>query len=551
MVGALQHDPDPEIRGIAAEALSRSGGENTISVLMNATEKDLDTEVRAEAVAGLGRLQARDAAPLLESIATTTDAPASLRGNAIEALGRLGIVSVLPTLITLLNEPPPETPSSRHPADPFASSTIFSSWSSNGRWRNSDPHNISEAAANAMEALLAHARWDRRSGNLEPADVELLTRAEEALLEVLDGDGATSTRAAAALALDHAQGSAVLAALSGQTGQSISPEVRRAAIQALGLLHDPDVLPVLTNALQQDPDLEGLVAEALGMPDVTEAAPTLISLLNSKESEVRSTAARALGICGSPDAVPVLARTLESDRREDVRVACAGSLGLFVDARALPSLQGALKDRSTSVRQAAAWSLGHIGDATAVPVLIKVLSDRDNQVRFIAGCALAEIGDPSAREALAAQLEDRDSMVQLSGAVGLMFLGDDRAMDLLREALESPDTWQHYAAVMALIRHSSPETRELLSATAAHRGESGEGLIHRAVDPGGPAAFHAGLTNPRQDIRLWSASALTLLKDRGSLEVLVRALDDPDSDVREAALQGVRRIRRLPSQPVQ
>jgi len=164
-----------------------------------------------------------------------------------------------------------------------------------------------------------------------------------------------------------------------------------------------------------------------------EAVPKLLKLLSSDESELRFSAALALGILKRPEAAPELRRALTEKHRE------------LADPKAVPR------------RIAAAILLGMIGDREAVPELLRILSEPDidpHSATFLIK-ALGRIGDPSCvdpiKEYVRSELPDipvklsggvvRSSMrwsVDIAAGQVLMKFGDPMGEEIVRKYLNDP-----------------------------------------------------------------------------------------------------------------
>lgn len=92
-----------------------------------------------------------------------------------------------------------------------------------------------------------------------------------------------------------------------------------------------------------------------------EAAPALISALNSNDAILRGNAAEMLGYIASPRATDALTQILRTDRVAVVRVNAANALGSIQAASAIPALAASsVVDPSQSVRQASASALENV-----------------------------------------------------------------------------------------------------------------------------------------------------------------------------------------------
>jgi HEAT repeat protein len=225
---------------------------------------------------------------------------------------------------------------------------------------------------------------------------------------------------------------AVATVIAGATGEDV--RVRRAAVEILGDLPDPEAAGVLRTAVR-DPDAT-VRATALGSlaraGDVA-AVPVAAEALLDPEPAVRLAAIRAVEAL--PDSSPgASTRSLLADPDPAVRAAAASDIlhgtapeeGIAVlqamldtgDPRAreqaLGALEGSgsavtfdmgavgLRDADPRVRVAAARALATSDPARAVPLLVRALDDDVSDVRLEVARALGRIGTPSLEPALAA-----------------------------------------------------------------------------------------------------------------------------------------------------
>ena len=199
--------------------------------------------------------------------------------------------------------------------------------------------------------------------------------------------------------------------------------IRAATARALGLYHDPALLPVLMNHLHDSDSLAGdQVARAIGMIGDRSVSADLLNLLVTAPAVERTRAALALGLLKSEEAVPGLAALLSTGDPQSQRVAAEAlaAIGtpsamrtlvapladlLMTSARhaamggletagpsAVAPLAAALHDPSAVVRANAAEMLGWLKPASAVADLARLLSDPSTAVQAQAAWALGEIG---------------------------------------------------------------------------------------------------------------------------------------------------------------
>lgn len=107
--------------------------------------------------------------------------------------------------------------------------------------------------------------------------------------------------------------------------------------------------------------------------------------------------------------------------------------------------------KNTEVRRSAAAALGRTNDADAVEALVAALSDHDSGVRRTAASALARLGDARAVEPLAIALTGSRSVDEtwaMADALGK--LDTPRAMGLLESVLSDGAEWKRKSALSLL-----------------------------------------------------------------------------------------------------
>jgi hypothetical protein len=136
--------------------------------------------------------------------------------------------------------------------------------------------------------------------------------------------------------------------------------------------------------------------------------------------------------------------------------------------------------------------------------LIKALAYKDVAIRIAAAEALAPLKDPLAVEPLAALLKDDDTRVRLASVAALAARGGFRVVDPLVTAMEDRD----------------PEVR-----SAAET-----------------AVFRRLMTDPDQDTRRATATALGRIHSADAVEPLIKAVMDADESVRAASIKALHAI---------
>lgn len=230
----------------------------------------------------------------------------------------------------------------------------------------------------------------------------------------------------------------------------------------------------------------------------------LVSYLQHTNGVVQSQAIAALGYTGNPAAVEPLVMMMWQSESYDTQAAVAQSLGLLGSLSATTSLVELLQ-----------FEMRHKGEA---------------KVRFACAQALSFIADPAAVDPLI------ETLIRNYGAFE-PHVADVR--EVARDALVSINT---EGVVDRLI--------EIWAQPQIHPNEAVEESIRNEIvtafgQLGEPKALEFLLSLARhQDslIREMVMSALSFRRDESAVEVLMTALKDSDSDVRDAATFSLQRL---------
>jgi len=129
----------------------------------------------------------------------------------------------------------------------------------------------------------------------------------------------------------------------------------------------------LLDVLRRDPRHRSMAAKFLGELRVREAVRPLMQLLGAGDRVTRSSAAEALAAIGDPEAVPALLERLRDEKEVVPRTFAITALGNLKDVRALNPLCELLTDEDVLVRQSAANALGVLGSPDALEPLRNAL----------------------------------------------------------------------------------------------------------------------------------------------------------------------------------
>ncbi|MFF0010755.1 fumarate reductase/succinate dehydrogenase flavoprotein subunit [Streptomyces sp. NPDC005374] len=334
-----------------------------------------------------------------------------------------------------------------------------------------------------------------------------------------------------------------------------------------------DLAPVATGLLDTGADGTGSAGpEPLGGPGPSEAAPAeqvsgrilelvalaeeqpeldaLLPYLNDPAAAVRREAVAVLTETVPPGTGPALADALR-DSAPEVRATAAASLRELVETL-LPEptlrdgLAAALAESDPVVRAAALDVLRalRLGDAD---LFARSLTDSDIAVRIEAVRALVSVD--AATELARAAVTDPSREVRVTIAKALATVSAERPLDVVLDALtrltEDPDALVQGAAYGALATTGCPAplaTRAVTALSAsAWQVRSGAATALSAADPDvAVPALAKALADPNSDVRKAAVLALTRLTGtEDARAALATATTDSDADVRAYAAKGL------------
>ncbi|ABA23115.1 Predicted signal transduction protein containing Nacht domain [Trichormus variabilis ATCC 29413] len=286
-------------------------------------------------------------------------------------------------------------------------------------------------------------------------------------------------------------------------------------------------------------------ANALGRIGTETAIPGLLELLKDSESNVRSSAANALGNIGTETAIPGLLELLK-DSESNVRSSAAFALVRIGTEAAIPGLLELLKDSESNVRSSAAFALGIIGTEAAIPGLLELLKDSESNVRSSAAFALGRIGTEAAIPGLLELLKDSESNVRSSAADALGNIGTEVAIPGLLELLKDSESNVRSSAVNALVRIGTeaaiPGLLELLKDSESNvRSSAAFALGNIGTEAAIPGLLEL-LKDSESNVRSSAAFALGNIGTEAAIPSLLELLKDSESNVRSSAANALGNI---------
>nr|WP_290223940.1 HEAT repeat domain-containing protein [Trichocoleus desertorum] len=230
-------------------------------------------------------------------------------------------------------------------------------------------------------------------------------------------------------------------------------EVRSAAIEALSSFHDPQIAPILVNALN---DVAATVRrEAVaGLALRADLAPDLdvVALLRDRlwdfNLAVCQQAATSLGRLGTPAAAAALWQVLQSQATPvTLQLEVVRALGWMNHSDALDYLRQALQLGSDEVYQAVLTALGRVElpefKPQAAEILLAALTSQHPAVQQphtqqAIALGLGQLGEPAAVEPLIQLLATPDIGVQLHAIAALKQLAPETAHQRLQALSTAP-----------------------------------------------------------------------------------------------------------------
>ena len=190
-----------------------------------------------------------------------------------------------------------------------------------------------------------------------------------------------------------------------------SVTVRRAAAKTLTLIEDPRALPVLLQALLNDPDpvVQGSAVGAMAAVG-EEAIDNFLQVLIHPASSAMQLGLASWGLAFVGARAPDALRKAASSDHPEIRCAAIAALGDQIqslgDQEARGLVENALADIDTDVRAEAATLLGKLHNPDwAAPLLEPLLSDLQSQVRKNAALSLMKLQATDSQAALTACLQ--------------------------------------------------------------------------------------------------------------------------------------------------
>ncbi|MDK1031079.1 MAG: HEAT repeat domain-containing protein [Planctomycetia bacterium] len=373
----------------------------------------------------------------LSSIADDAEQPLAKRLSAVEALGKTMYRPAIGTLVGLLKSESTEIRRDAASAlkeitgieDLGTDADAWAKW-----WKQ-------QKRVSTEEFLRQVIRRGRRQQREDRKRAELL---EHRLIELLrDVYSRLSPKEKLPLVLKHLSDNLPeVRVLAARQAADVAVHFRS---QNSGKTPEEFLSSLMAHIGDTEPQVRRAVADALAITDSPKAAEELLKRLAAEtDLAVKSRLARAMGLLRQPDAVPLLIKLL-AEKDDELAIQAAKALGTLGEkgsatektaAKALKPLEkllGPESSRSASVREAGCWAIAKIGRPESKSVLIAALADAAPPVRFSAVRGLGNLGpaDNNTEQALLKHLSDENKGVRTAVADTLCRVGGPRSAEAL------------------------------------------------------------------------------------------------------------------------
>jgi putative membrane-bound dehydrogenase-like protein len=346
--------------------------------------------------------------------------------------------------------------------------------------------------------------WDGKWWSIQPAKTpppphvvawESSERIEKAVRGSL-ADGSPEVRRAALEALRAMDDRDALPAIRARWEKETAVEIRALLLDVLGALKDEGAKPLLESVVR-DPKVDDALRKRAIEAACAIRTPSMVELLASIAGDPNAPAAHAvpcllaLGrLKESSSSGVVLSRLAAGD--EKIRIAAASAIVDVDAAKAAQGLEPLLRDPATAVRVAALAAFGRLKLAGETPKLLPLVDDEATRDEAI--LALAAAPDRRALQAFLAGLDRKQKPVQDASRQALSAVRDDVRAELESMCTQGKLGETQLAAIQTIYEVPQPildwkiagpfprrkePARDALASLAwkEHRAESKDGFV--------------------------------------------------------------------------
>jgi HEAT repeat protein len=249
--------------------------------------------------------------------------------------------------------------------------------------------------------------------------------------------------------------------------KSSDPYVKIPAIDKFIVLRDMRAIPYLKKGLKdKNTFVRQRSLEALGSLRAVDAVEDIANvLLTDKDPAVQQSAVGALGVIGSPSALPALHQVLKSSSTAVfVRYAICEKLKIFKSTTSVPVLVSILKEDDVKLKRSAVMALNSINHEDVLPTLRKLL-DTEKDEDFVCDIIqfLTARNDTQSLSKIKTYLKNPSEKIKIYSAISIAKLGKDPdSVPILKNNLNHPNPVIKNMVIEAIGFVGDKETLEIL-----------------------------------------------------------------------------------------
>lgn len=338
----------------------------------------------------------------------------------------------------------------------------------------------------------------------------------------------------------------VLSTVTDIYDESVDWEMRQAAIQVMGKIRHENHIAVVSKALTEDKDHRVRLAAAEVM-EVWKSRDwhnaLIIGISYEKDTDVTRAVVRALDANGID--IMSIADYSMRHRGKDLKLITADILTRLEDPRAVKILADFVKDPDPLIRRKVVYSLGAIGREECVGHLIPALVDQDREVRLTALASIGQIGTEQSVTALEqVMLTHFDLEMRRRASTDLGTLKSKRSIPTLMKGAEAEDEDLRQRCITSIGKIGDPSAIPFLKKVIDNsvRVQDRVNAISSLGLIGGADAIRiarTSLNSKEPAIREMSAFILGQLRDKGSVDSLIKLLNDESLFVTIASINAL------------
>ena len=426
---------DPRFGSTAVNALFAIPGPESDAALLAALAS-AQGRVLVTVIGAVGRRGLAESIPALTALAISPDQAAA--SAALDALGDIGSIESLRALRGV------------HPAETLANVRLWAELSAAAHAQLTGP----DAHAMYLEILDSTAPYSLRSAALR-ALAQASSPLDPVVFEKLHDPSAKIHFTAANLvirapALTESERNALVGGFL-----DLDPAVQVVILDAVTVQKTPDSLPLVMQALKSaDPDVRVAAIIALGSEADPAVIPPLLSLLDGPKNEADA-AADSLGRIRIPGIVDALLDAIPGASPAK-KAALLGILGARVDHRVYPVALAAVEDTNTAVRSAAFAAIAATSRQNDLPTVLALLpkattvAQRRAMERALLEVVRAAPNPDPITDAIAQTLATTHGPARYSLLIALALTGTDHARAILSDILHSASSQDRREALHAI-----------------------------------------------------------------------------------------------------